>query len=382
MVTLALLLALPALAGAVLALLARRAFLRLAAARPVPAKAAPVSLLKPLHGAEPRLAANLAAALGQRHAAPFEVLFGTATADDPARAVAGAAMAASATPARLLVTGPPLGPNRKISQLIHLAAAARHGHLVIGDSDLDAPPGWLSAVAARLDEPGVGLVTALWLAAPGDDGPWTRLAVMGANWHFVPFAAFGEALGKAHGVYGPTMAIRAETLAALGGFERFLPLLADDYALGAAVRAQGLAIALAAVLPRQVLHEPSFAALWAHELRWARTIRIVRPGGHLGLVLTHPLPFALAVLAAAPGWPAALLLAAVLAARLALARAVDRAAGQGDAPRLLWLPARDLLSFAVWIAAFSRGRIAWRGRRFTLGADGRMAEARGGEDAR
>lgn len=367
-----LLLAAPALAGAALALLARRAFLRLAAARPGAAPAAPVSLLKPLHGLEPCLAANLAAALAQRHAAPFEVLFGTATPEDPARAVAAAAMAASPTPARLLVTGAPLGPNRKISQLLHLAAAARHARLVIGDSDLDAPPGWLAAVAAPLDAPGVGLVTALWLAAPGDGGPWSRLAVMGANWHFVPFAAFGESLGRAHGVYGPTMAIRADTLAALGGFERFLPLLADDYALGAAVRAQGLSIALAPVLPRQVLHEPSFAALWAHELRWARTIRIVRPAGHLGLVLTHPLPFALAALALAPGWPGLLLLGVVLGARAALARAVDRVAGEVGRARLLWLPARDLLSFAVWLAAFPRGRITWRGRRFTLGADGRM----------
>jgi ceramide glucosyltransferase len=291
-------------------------------------------------------------------------------------------MADSPTPARLFVTGTPLGPNRKISQLVRLAAEARHARLVIGDSDLEAPPDWLAAVAARLDEPGVGLVTALWLAAPGDDRVWSRLAVMGANWHFVPFAAFGEALGQAHGVYGPTMAIRADTLAALGGFERFLPLLADDYALGEAVRAQGLRVALAPVLPRQVLHEPSLAALWAHELRWARTIRIVRPGGHLGLALTHPLPFALAALALAPGWPAALLLAAVLGARAALARAVDRAAGEGGLARLLWLPARDLLSFAVWLAAFTRGRVAWRGRRFTLGADGRMAQLRHGEDGR
>ncbi|MCU0887023.1 MAG: bacteriohopanetetrol glucosamine biosynthesis glycosyltransferase HpnI [Rubritepida sp.] len=378
MVILALLMAVPALAGAVLSLAALRAFRRLASGGGESAgPARPVSLLKPLHGDEPRLARNLAAALAQRHAAPFEVLFGTARAEDAARPVAAAAVAASATPARLFVTGAPLGPNRKISQLLHLAAAARHPWLVIGDSDLAAPPGWLTALSAPLEDPGVGLVTALWVGVPGDGGPWSRLAVMGTNWHFVPFAAFGEALGQARGVYGPSMAIRAETLAAIGGFERFLPLLADDYALGEAVRAAGLRVALAPVLPGQVLHERSFASLWAHELRWARTIRLVRPGGHLGLAFTQPLPFALAALALAPGVATLALLGLVLAARLALARGMDRATGAAGWRRLLWLPARDLLTFAVWLAAFARGGVAWRGERFTLAADGRMAGAGG-----
>lgn len=366
------LLAAPALLGAALSLAALLAFRRLAARRPAAAAAAPVSLLKPLHGPEPRLAEGLAAALGQAHAAPFEVLFGVARAEDAARPVAEAAMAARATPARLLVTGPPLGPNHKISQLIHLAAAARHGCLVIGDSDLLAPPHWLSAVSAPLAEPEVGLVTALWVAAAGDGGRWSRLAEMGANWHFVPFAAFGEALGQARGVYGPTMAIRADTLAALGGFERVLPLLADDYALGEAVRGLGLRVALAPVLPVQVLHEAGFGSLWAHELRWARTIRLVRPGGHWGLLLTHPLPFALAALALAPGGWTLGLLGVVLAARAALARGVDQVTGEGGWARLAWLPLRDLLSFAVWLAAFRRGGVAWRGERFILAADGRM----------
>lgn len=373
MLVLALLMAVPALAGALLGLAALAAFRRHAAARPAEVAALPVSLLKPLAGEEPRLAGNLAAALAQRHAAPFEVLFGVAGAEDPARPVAEAAMAASATPARLIVTGPPRGPNRKVSQLMVLAAAARHPVLVVGDSDLAAPPHWLSAVSAPLADPAVGLVTALWVARPGDERIWSRLACMGANWHFVPFAALGEALGQARGVYGPTMALRAETLAAIGGFARFLPVLADDYALGEAVRAAGLRVEVAPVLPGQVLHERNFAGLWAHELRWARTIRLVRPGGHAGLALTHPLPFALAALALAPGAATLALVGVVLAARGALAWGVDRATGEASPRRLVWLPLRDLLSFAVWLAAWRPGGVSWRGERFTLSRDGRMA---------
>jgi ceramide glucosyltransferase len=34
-----------------------------------------------------------------------------------------------------------------------------------------------------------------------------------------------------------------------------------------------------------------------------------------------------------------------------------------------------LLSFAVWATALHKGRVTWQGRRFTLGAGGRMSEA-------
>ncbi len=367
--------ALLALAGLVQALAARRALRRMSGGVPLAGPALPASVLKPLHGAEPGLESRLDATLAQRHAAPFEVLFAVADPSDPARLSAEAAMARSPTPARLLAGDAVLGANRKMSQQVHLARIARHPVLVAADSDLRCPPHWLTAVTAPLADPQVGLVTCLYVGQPAEDGVWSALASLGINWHFLPNAALGEALGAAEGAYGPTMALRAETLARIGGYERLLELLADDHALGVAVRALGLKVVVAPILPAQVMHEPSFAALWAHELRWARTVRLVRPWGHVGLVFTHPLPFALLALAAAPGGWTLALLAAVLGARGALARTADLLSGRPGWRRLLWLPVRDLLSFAIWAAALHRGRVTWRGRRFTLGDGGRMSEA-------
>jgi len=171
------------------------------------------------------------------------------------------------------------------------------------------------------------------------------------------------------------MALTRETLNRTGGFEPLLPLLADDHALGAAVRRLGLRVVVSPVIPVHVMTERSLAALWLHELRWARTVRLLNPKGFLGLALTHPLAWALLALALAPGALTIGALALVLAARLLLAQGVDAALGvPGGWRRWAWLPLRDLLSAAVWAAAFWPGQVVWGGHRYRLGADGRVVE--------
>ena len=364
-----------ALAGCAQALLARRALRALARQAPPDAPAMAASLLKPLHGAQPGLAQNLAATLAQRHAAPFEVLFGAADPQDAACLVVQEAMTGSNTPARLLTGGAVLGANRKVSQLVHLAAAARHPALVIADADMRCPPEWLTAVTAPLATPGIGLVTCLYRGEAGDGRLWSHLAALGIDWHFLPNAALGESLGKAEGCYGATMALTRETLDRIGGFEPLLPLLADDHALGAAVRRLGLRVVVSPVIPVHVMTERSLAALWSHELRWARTVRLLNPKGFLGLALTHPLAWALLALALSPGALTIGALALVLAARLLLAQGVDAALGvPGGWRRWAWLPLRDLFSAAVWAAALWPGQVVWGAHRYRLGADGRMVE--------
>lgn len=364
-----------ALIGAVQALLARRALRRLADAPAPHAPALPASLLKPLHGEEPGLAANLAACLAQHHAAPFEAIFGAADPADAALPVAAEALTRSNTPGRLVAGGTVLGANRKVSQLVHLAAVAQHPVLVISDADMRFPPGWLTAVTAPLATPGIGLVTCLYRGEAVDAGVWSRLAALGIDWHFLPNAALGEAMGQAHGCYGATMALTRDTLERIGGFEPLLPLLADDHALGAAVRRAGLRVVVSPVIPAHVMYEPSLSSLWNHELRWARTVRMLHPGGHAGLALTHPLVWALLALALMPGALTLATLALVVAARLALAQGVDGALNAaGGWRRWPWLPLRDLLSAAVWAAAFWPGRVTWGAHRYRLGSDGRMVE--------
>jgi ceramide glucosyltransferase len=335
---------------------------------PMPA----VTLLKPLHGVEPGLADNLASFARQDYPAPVQILCGVQDPDDPALAVVetlqrqGLALETVVDPLQH-------GANRKVGNLVNTMAAARHPVLVVADSDMRVPHDYLRRIVSELAGPRIGLVTCLYRGVP-TVGPWSVLAAAGINYHFLPNVLAGGLLGAAPGCFGSTMALRRETLERLGGFAALADRLADDYALGAEVRALGLEVLTSRLVIDHLSHEASAASLWAHELRWARTIRLLSPWGHAGTLVTHAIPGALLFAALAPAAPLAwALLAAALLARLGLAAAVDGALG--IRPRA-WpvVVARDLLSFAVFLGSLLGRGVLWRGRRYRVGRDGVMAE--------
>jgi ceramide glucosyltransferase len=230
------------------------------------------------------------------------------------------------------------------------------------------PRDYAARVALALRDPGVGAVTLLY-AGQGDAGGWSRLAAAGISWGFLPSVMVGLATGLAKPCMGSTIALSAETLARIGGFERFVDRLADDHAIGAAVRELGLAVAVPAPILLHGCTESSLRALVAHELRWNATVRQLDPAGYAGALVTYPLAWSLlAGLAGAGWWP----MFAALLARLALAARIDHVVGQRTAP-LVWLPGRDLLSFVLHIAAFFTRRVDWRGSRLHMQTDGRLS---------
>lgn len=364
--------ALLALAGIVTALLATRAVRRFARQPSATGPALPASVLRPLHGVAPGLAETLASTARQDHAAPFEVLCAVRDPADPA-----AALTETVLGPRAILRDPRVyGPNRKASQLVNLAEHAQHPVLVVVDDDVAVPPHWLTAVTAPLADPAVGLVTCLYRGEAAGAGIWSRLGGLGLDWGFLPNAILGESLGRARGCYGATMALRRETLERIGGFRALVDLLADDHALGARVRGMGLRVVVAPVVPAHVMAEPRLIDLLRHELRWARTVRLLDLPGYAGMVATFPLPFgmlAACLLPAALGLP---VLGAALAARLALAATVDRALLRRrlSGGRFALLPVRDALGVLIWGAGLARGTVVWQGRRYRMDPEGRMAE--------
>lgn len=334
---------------------------------PPPATAEPISLLKPLHGAEPCLAANLRTFLAQDWPAPVELVCGTNRADDPALAIA----AALAGEVVLRSAAPPLGANAKVANLANLLPAARHDLLVMSDSDIAVPPDYLSRVAATLALPGVGAATCLYHGR-GDAGFPSRFAAAAITYQFEPSAVMSDALGVHQPCLGSTIAMRRATLERIGGFAAFADVLADDHAIGRAVIRAGLRVALVPGL--SVAHgcvETSLAEVWRHERRWAATVRGANLLAHVGSLLTHPL--ALALLAIAPTPRGGLVaVAAALLARWLLASAIARWIAEAERPPP-WLPLRDLFSFAVFVASFFARSVDWRGSRLTLANGGRIA---------
>jgi ceramide glucosyltransferase len=170
---------------------------------------------------------------------------------------------------------------------------------------------------------------------------------------------------------GSTIALDVETLRAIGGFERFAEVLADDYAIGEAVASTGARIEIPPLVLIHGCAEQSLAALWRQKLRWAATIRGVAPWRHAGSVVTYPLPLALlaAILEPRIGLP---LVALALAIRFALAAAVNWCAGAKSAA--YWIvPLAECTEFMAFLGSFVARKIDWRGSRLTMHGDGRIA---------
>lgn len=335
-----------------------------------PAKPEPVTILKPLHGAEPRLIDNLESFLAQPWAAPIQLLCGVSSESDSAYAAVETLKARHPeADIACVVDGRRHGSNGKIGNLVNMMAAARHDILILSDSDIAAPPGYLDQVVSALDQPGVGAVTCLYRGR-GDAGFWSVLGAAGLSWQFLPNVIVSLALRAGDVCMGSTIALRRATLDAIGGFERFADILADDHAIGAAVREQGLRIVVPPMIVTHASTDRSFGELLRHELRWAATVRQVNPAGYAGLIFTHPLPFALATCAFAP-LAGLWLLALSIAARILLIRAIHRLCSVAAAS--VWLlPLRDILSFFVFLGGFVTGSVDWRGERLRMNDHGRI----------
>jgi ceramide glucosyltransferase len=362
-----------ALLGAIYAAAATwmlRRFLRRPAA---PAASHPsVSILKPLRGDESDLYANLESACAQTYDGRVQLILGAQDRADPALAVAARLQRQHPDRDIVVVSEPTLhGANRKIGNLINMAAHVVGEIVVISDSDVGMPKDGLEGIVRALEGPNVGLVYCLYRGRP-TTGVWSELAAMDINTRFAPSVVVGEALG-ANPCLGPTMALRADLLDAIGGFERLADVLADDFELGRAVRAAGHRIACPPMLIDHVCPERSAAELLAHELRWARTVRLVQPAGYLGSVIIHftALAFIGAALTGFAGWSVAVLIALALF-RQVQAYVASRLMAFRSGP--LWLlPIRDLLSFGVFLAGIFGDRVEWRGDRLRVRRDGVIA---------
>lgn len=362
------------LLGAVYALLAAEMVARfLRQPKPAPTATPAITLLKPLSGAEPGLFEALDSFCRLAYAGPVQVIFGLQDPADPALQVVRRIEAAHPNLDIAVVIDATLhGANRKISNLINMMQVAKHEVVVLSDSDMLAPAGYLDQVTGALEQPGVGLVTCLY-AGRAEPGLWSELAAMAVNYQFLPNAALGSGLGLAEPSMGSTQAFTAQTLKAIGGFEAFRDHLADDYEIGRAIRALGQRIARPPMVLGHISHEPSLAALIGHEIRWGRTIRLIEGAGYFGSIVTYALPWGL-IGATLMGFSAVslALVLAILLSRLILKWRIDAALGS-KAGGLWLLPLRDVLSFVVFLASLTGASVSWRGRRYRVGPDGVLA---------
>lgn len=346
--------------------------------RPAPrlSRRPPVSLLKPLCGAEPGLYEHLRSFCTQDYPL-YQIVFGVRDPADPAlRVVQDLVREFPDLPIDVVVDPRLHGSNYKIGNLINMLDRALHEVLIIADSDVRVERDYLDCVTAPLNDEGVGLVTCVYEDVPTPD-IWSRIGAMYINEWYVPSALLAAMFGHRSYASGQTLCLRRNTLTSIGGFSGMVDHLADDYRLGELVRGQGLRIELSPTPVMAEHHDPSLGALVDHELRWLRTIKALRPRSFALMFLSFSLPLALVglLLSLTDGKAGPLawsLFSAALCSRLGLHLA-HRIRHRTPLLRDLWLlPARDLLLCCMWMQSFFSSRITWRGREFDVDSDGIM----------
>lgn len=336
----------------------------------------PVSILKPLCGADANLETNLASFFTQDHAC-FELVFGVTRADDPSlEIVERLRKRYPDVPTKVVVHDGARGMNPKVANLLGMINHASHDALLVSDSNIRAPAGYVSEMATMLDvqeredgrpEPGHSrgaLITNLF-AGTSEDSLGSALE----NVQLAGFCAGGMALATLAGdalVVGKSMMFSRRVLQSLGGLSRVADVLAEDWLLGKMFQHAGYRVIVAPTILANVTSGMTVRDFLDRQLRWAMIRSRLRPVAQLLEIVSSPLallPLAFMTLGplGALLWAFATLVLRDVGGWIAL-RGVRRA----YLPLLL-SPLRELLMLVVWIRAPFKRHVTWRGNVVRVG---------------
>jgi ceramide glucosyltransferase len=330
----------------------------------------PVSVLKPVHGLEAQLEENIESFFRQDYP-DYEILFAADRADDPALTVVREVCARHPRiRSRVLVTGAPW-PNPPVYSFHRMAEVAAHEILVTTDSDVEVSPRYLREIVPPLVDPQVGMVTCVY-RGKNAAGFFSALTAIGMSVEMTAGVLVANLLEGMKFGLGPTIAVRKDSLASIGGYTALQDYIANDFAIGNLIAQAGYRVVLSGHIIDHVVNQPSFGRMWQNQLRWAQSTRHSRPKGHFGSGLVFAIPYGLlgfvsAALLGHPGIGALLLGVAVLNRLAEACLAGWMVVRDRQVLRQPWLyPLRDLLGFAVWFASYLNLRYVWRDSRFEL----------------
>jgi ceramide glucosyltransferase len=337
----------------------------------------PVSLFKPLHGAEPDLEAHLATFFEQDYP-EYEILFGARVASDPGlKAARRVAALYPHIPVKYVLTGEPWQINAKVCTLELMERAASYDIFIISDSDVRVAPEYLREVVAPFEEEKTGAVTCLYRGV-AESGLWAKLEAAGMSVEMTAGVVAADLMEGMQFALGPTMAVRRNCVREIGGFSALGAYCADDFVLGNAIAANGHTVVLSTHVIDHVVLNSDFANSQKHQVRWMKSTRFSRPKGHFGTSLSFSVPFGLLACFAAVLLHhrelGAGLLAYSVVARAALALVVGWAVVRERKllRTVLLFPLRDLLGFIYWAASYGSHEIVWRNQTYRLEEGGVM----------
>src|SRR5882724_492650 len=343
-----------------------------------------VSVLKPVHGAEPRLKQNIESFFRQDYSA-YEILFAADEETDAALEIVREVAARYPNiKCSILVTGQPELPNPPAYSFFRMSQVAAHDILVTSDSDVEVAPNYLREVVAPMLEPAVGMVTCVY-RGKNAGGFWSGMDEIGMSVEMTAGVVTANLLEGMKFGLGPTIVTRKDSIAKIGGYWVTGEYFSNDFVTGNFIEKAGYRVVLSRHIIDHVVPPMTFKRMWERQVRWAKGTRWSRPKGHFGTGLIYAMPYGILgfVGGAMTGHlllGAGLLLIAILN-RLLESRVIGWGVVRDPrAQKEVWLyPMRDLLGFAVWCASYLSKSAVWRDRRFQLVRGGRIVLREGRE---
>ena len=323
---------------------------------------APVSVLKPLSGADEGLYQNLRGFFEQDQPV-LELVFGVTSPRDPALAVV--ARLREEFPhvsCQVVIHAGSTALNPKVRNLLGMLPYATHDLLLISDSNIRVPRHYVSELARLHASAGAGIVTNLFAGSHEQ-----TLGAALENVHLNGFCAAGSALPTLSGdaaVIGKSMLFSRAKLDSLGGLSRLSCVLAEDFILGKMFQNAGHRVLIAPTVLENPNPKLSLRATFARHLRWSMLRWRLRPLAALLEPLTSPLlmlPFAWQRF----GSEAWLWLALVLGIRDWGGWGALRGWRRAWLPILLG-PVRELAAPIAWLIGAFKRHVTWRGQRLRL----------------
>ncbi|EEF59618.1 bacteriohopanetetrol glucosamine biosynthesis glycosyltransferase HpnI [Pedosphaera parvula] len=340
---------------------------------PNPSFQPPVTLLKPLKGCDTKTVECLKSWLQQDYKGQVQILFGVAAAEDPAcEAVRKLISDHPGSYIQLVICKEALGFNAKVSTLIQLSRLARHEIISVSDADVLVSTDFLKNAVAPLENANTGLVNCFYrLANPSNLAMhWEAIAINADFWSQV---LQGQNLQPLDFALGAVMTTRRAQLKSIGGFEALADYLADDFQLGNRIAKTGKEIVISPIVVDCLSHPMGWKEVWAHQLRWARTIRVSKPAPYAMSIISNPTLWPLAWYIMQPTHRVLLFLAISLLARILMAETLQSRFNKDGQRNHCWLaPIKDILQFGIWMQAFFGNSILWRGQRYHLQKDGTL----------
>jgi ceramide glucosyltransferase len=333
-----------------------------------------VSVLKPVHGLEAQLKQNIESFFRQNYPS-YEILFAADEPDDAALAVVREVSARyPRITSRILINGKPPWPNPPAYSFFRMTQIAAHDIFVTSDSDVEVAPNYLREVVAPLLDPKVGMVTCVY-RGKNAAGFCSGLTAIGMSVEMTAGVLVANLLEGMKFGLGPTIAVKKEALARIGGYEVLGDYFANDFMIGNLIDKAGYTVILSQHPIDHVVNQKTFQKMWENQIRWAKSTRYSRPKGHFGSGLIFAMPFGLLGFAAALALHKPILALVLLAAALLNRILESWLVGWGIvrdpvALKKFWLyPIRDLLGFIVWVASYTGAKAVWRDSRYELQGD-------------